>query len=73
MIVEKSGEEGEDCCSRMLREGYGVSFWKAIRKRWEVFKSKVPSIVGNGRRVKFWNNCLDPLLCIISLKGLEFI
>ena len=38
----------------VLGEGYEVSFWKAIRKKREVFKSKGHFIVGNGRKVKFW-------------------
>ena len=40
-------------CFGVLKEGYEVNFWKAIKKRWEAFKSKVCFIVRNGR-VKFW-------------------
>lgn len=54
MIVEKFGEEMGGWCTRMLRKGHEICFWKAIRRQWEVFKSKVCFIVENGRRVKFW-------------------
>lgn len=41
MIVGKFGEESGGWTSRVLREGYGVGFWKAIKKYWKVFNSKV--------------------------------
>ncbi|RVX00557.1 hypothetical protein CK203_036907 [Vitis vinifera] len=53
VIVRKFGEEGGGWTSGVPREGYGVGFWKAIRKNWEVFQNKVGFIVGNGNRIKF--------------------
>ena len=38
------------------REGYGVGLWKAIRKGWDAFKSKISYVLGNKRRVKFWKD-----------------
>lgn len=56
LIVEVS-----DCCEvcggrgrlefGVPRKGYGVGFWKAIKKRWEVFKRIVCFNVGNGWRI----------------------
>lgn len=41
MIVGKFGEEVGGWSSRVPREGYGVAFWKATRKNWEVFVCRV--------------------------------
>ena len=41
LIHEEEGDsqlEGGSCCSGILRQGYGVGFWKAITKRLEVSK-----------------------------------
>lgn len=37
MIVGKFGKEGGGWSLGVSKEGYGVDFWKAIRKNWEVF------------------------------------
>ncbi|RVW44482.1 Serine/threonine-protein kinase ATG1c [Vitis vinifera] len=39
-----------------VREGYGVGLWKAIRKGWDAFKSKISYDLGNGRRIRFWKH-----------------
>ena len=48
-------EEG-GWCSLEAREGYGVGLWKAIRKGWDAFKSKISYDLGNGRRIRFWKH-----------------
>ena len=35
---------------------YGVGLWKAIKKDWEIIRSRSRFIVGNGRKVKFWKD-----------------
>ena len=49
-----------------MRERFEVGLWKAIRGEWDVMGSNMASIVGNGRRVRFWNDmwCDDATLCI---------
>lgn len=54
MIVGKFGKEGGGWSLGVSKEGYGVDFWKAIKKNWEVFKSRICFVVENGRRIKFW-------------------
>ena len=41
MIVGKFGDKGEGWTSGVPREGYGVGYWKVIRKNWEVFQNRV--------------------------------
>lgn len=68
VIARKFGEEGGGWTSVVLRKGYGVGFWKAIRKTWEVFKSNVCFIIGNERRIKFWlDKCGDTLLFLKTI------
>ena len=43
-------------CSKEMREEFGVSFWKSIRKEWSLMSSRISFLVGNGRRVKFWKD-----------------
>ena len=43
-------------CSRVGREGYSVGLWKKIRKGWGVLKATMRFEVGNGRRIKFWED-----------------
>ena len=33
-------------------EGHGVGLWKAIRRDWDVFISKISSVVG----IRFWKD-----------------
>ena len=58
-------EEG-GWCNREVREGYEVGFWKEIRKEWPFMKDKFAFSVGNGRRVRFWEDrwCGDKALSI---------
>ena len=39
-----------------MRKGYGVGFWKAIRKDRDLVHSKISFLVGNRDRVTFWKD-----------------
>ena len=39
-----------------VREGFGVGFWKEIRKEGSFLQNKVVFFVGDGRKMKFWKN-----------------
>ena len=54
------------CCSRALREGYGVVLWKVIWSGLKEFNNRVGFRVGNDRRVRFWNDrwCEEELLVL---------
>ncbi|RVX16269.1 Transcription factor SRM1 [Vitis vinifera] len=43
-------------CSKVLREGHCVGVWKAIKGRWQVFKTRIGFKVGFGKKVKFWKD-----------------
>ena len=53
LLSRKYGEEGGGWISREVREGYGVGFWKEIRKEGFLMFKNVSFAVGDGRRVKF--------------------
>ncbi|RVW95972.1 putative ribonuclease H protein [Vitis vinifera] len=65
IISRKYGEEGGGWISREVREGYGVGFWKEIRKEGFLMFQNVSFAVGDGRRVKFWKDiwCGNIPLC----------
>ena len=56
VIIDKYGVEEGGWCSREVRGAYGVGVWKAIRKYWEIIRSRSRFIVGNMRKVKFWKD-----------------
>ncbi|RVW89101.1 putative ribonuclease H protein [Vitis vinifera] len=56
VIGRKFGEEQGGWYTREVREGFGVGLWKEIRKEGALLQNKVVFSVGNGRRVKFWND-----------------
>ncbi|RVW47359.1 Ribosome maturation factor RimM [Vitis vinifera] len=45
---------------------HGVGLWKTLRKEWEVVKSRLFFVVGNGKRIKLWKDiwCGDEPLCV---------
>ncbi|RVW56377.1 hypothetical protein CK203_101734 [Vitis vinifera] len=53
MIVGKYGQVEGGWCSKVVREGHGVGVWKAIRGKWEMFKTRTGFTIGFGNRVKF--------------------
>ncbi|RVX11584.1 LINE-1 retrotransposable element ORF2 protein [Vitis vinifera] len=65
VISRKFREEEGGWYSKEVREGFGVGFWKDIRKEGVLLQNKVGFSVGNGRRVKFWkdNWCGNFTLC----------
>ncbi|RVW38785.1 hypothetical protein CK203_074214 [Vitis vinifera] len=46
--------------------GHGVGLWKTLRKEWEVVKSRLCFVVGNGKMIKFWKDiwCGDEPFCV---------
>ncbi|RVW29580.1 Exonuclease 1 [Vitis vinifera] len=65
VISRKFGEEEGSWYTKDVREGFGVGFWKDIRKEGALLQNKVGFSMGNGRRVKFWkdNWCRNFTLC----------
>ena len=45
---------------------HGVGLWKTLRKEWEVVKSRLCFVVGNGKMIKFWKDiwCGDEPFCV---------
>ncbi|RVW43982.1 DEAD-box ATP-dependent RNA helicase 17 [Vitis vinifera] len=67
VIRGKYGEEQGGWSSKEARgETHGVGLWKTLRKEWEVVKSRLVFVVGNGKRIKFWKDiwCGDEPLCV---------
>ena len=56
VISRKFGEEEGRWCTREVREGFGVGFWKEIRKEVSLLQNKIVFFVGDGRRVTFWKD-----------------
>ena len=56
IISRKFGEEEVAWCTREVREGFGVGFWKEIRKKGSLLQNKVVFSMGDGRRVKCWKD-----------------
>ncbi|KAL6345756.1 hypothetical protein AAG906_017501 [Vitis piasezkii] len=65
VISRKFGEEEGGWYTREVREGFGVGFWKEIRKEGSLLQNKVVFSVVNGRIVKFWKDkwCGNFALC----------
>ena len=56
IISRKFGKEGGGWNSREVREGYGVGFWKEIRKEGSLLLKNASFVVGDDRRVRFWKD-----------------
>ena len=56
VISRTYGVEERGWCTREVREGYGVGFWKEIRKELPLMRSNFVFSVGDGRRVRFWED-----------------
>ncbi|WKA06598.1 hypothetical protein VitviT2T_024493 [Vitis vinifera] len=54
IIIGKFGEGEGGWTTREVRESYGMSLWKDIRKGWEEFFLRTSICIGNGRRTRFW-------------------
>ena len=48
-----------------MREGFGVGFWKEIRKEGSLLQNKIVFFVGDGKRVRFWKDkwCKNNAFC----------
>ena len=54
VISRKFREEGGGWSTCEIREGYGMGFWKEIRKEGSLRLKNITFFVGDGRRVRFW-------------------
>ncbi|RVW54190.1 Transcription initiation factor TFIID subunit 5 [Vitis vinifera] len=65
VISRKFEEEEGGWYTRDVREGFGVGFWKEIRKEGALLQNNMIFSVRNGRRVQFWkdNWCGNFTLC----------
>ncbi|RVW32762.1 putative ribonuclease H protein [Vitis vinifera] len=65
VISAKYGEEEGGWRSCVVRGSFGVGLWKAIRRGWEAVGNNLAYAVGNGRRIRFWEDkwCGDDKLC----------
>jgi endonuclease/exonuclease/phosphatase family metal-dependent hydrolase len=56
VVDAKYGSLWGGWCSKSGTGSYGVSVWKFIRKGWDTFHSHCSFLVGDGQRVKFWQD-----------------
>ena len=62
MVIEvKYGNEWGGWCTKSMFGAYGVCLWKFIRSVWRNFSKFIRYEVGDGTRVKFWDDvwCRD--------------
>ena len=61
VIEAKYGDEGGGWCTKPVLGTYGVSVWKSIRSAWLDFSKFLRFDVGDGTRIKFWEDvwCKD--------------
>ena len=65
VIGSKFGESPDGWHTSDLREGFGTSLWKEIRKEWPSFSQNAVFSLGDGRRINFWKDiwCGEEALC----------
>ena len=53
-------------CSRSVNGPYGVALWKSINQGWPSFSHHILYDIGDGSRVKFWQDhwCGETLLVV---------
>ena len=70
VIEAKYGDRGGGWCTKPVSRIYGVSVWKSIRSGWMNFFKFLRFDVGDGTRVKFWEDewCRD---CALKVAFLE--
>ena len=44
----------EGWTTRGVKDSFGMSLWKDIRKGWEEFNVRISIRIGNGRYTRFW-------------------
>ena len=54
VIRGKFGEVEKGWTTREVKDSFGLSLWKDIRKRWEEFILRTNICIGNGRHTSFW-------------------
>jgi len=52
----KYGNEWGGWCSNPILDPYGFGMWRTIRQGWPSVSSHILSEVGDGTRVKFWQD-----------------
>nr|XP_009792684.1 PREDICTED: uncharacterized protein LOC104239685 [Nicotiana sylvestris] len=55
LITQKYGQLN-NWCTNPVRTAYGVSNWRVIRNQWEEFAVNIGFIIGNGRKLSFWDD-----------------
>jgi hypothetical protein len=56
VVDAKYGSSWAGWCSLDPHGSHGVGLWKHIRKGWSLFSSHTRFILGNGSRIKFWDD-----------------
>jgi hypothetical protein len=56
VVDAKYGSSWASWSSLDPHESHGVGLWKNIRKGWSLFSSHTRFILGNGSRIKFWDD-----------------
>ena len=56
VIRRKYGEKEGGWRTCEVEGAFGVGLWKAIRMDWDIVEKGMNYVVGNGRRVKFWED-----------------
>jgi hypothetical protein len=56
-VVEiKYGSMEGDWCTKQVERPFGVGVWKHIRRGWELFSKFIRFEVGDGTRIRFWQD-----------------
>jgi len=55
-VDAKYGSTWGGWCSLDPLGSHGVGLWKNIRKGWSLFSSHTRLVLGDGFRIKFWDN-----------------
>lgn len=57
VIERKYGRVWEVWCTRSVNGPYSVGLWKSISQGWPSFSRHIQYDIGDGSRVKFWQDC----------------
>ena len=66
VIAVKYGYEWGSWCTRPTNSPYGVGLWKNISQGWPTFSQHILYEIGDGSRVKFWQDrwCGETFLAV---------
>lgn len=56
IVFEKCGEEIGDYFTKPYNKAHGCGMWKAILKHREFFQKHIAFKLGNGQRIRFWED-----------------